>query len=288
MLARARGLPRGVPWAVATPALYYRSDLLREAGADPPRSCQELVDVAAQLADPPRRWGLGMPGPGQGGEELLHALALAMPPGDEAAGAQADLMQRLERALELVVEMQARGALQPETLSWGELELVQAFAQGRLGMVIAGPWAAWLLRAADQARVDLPPTEETAQSFEWAVAPLPVAEGGAGQVSVDWLVAFADTDRAEAAEKLLRYMAELESQRALAMLCGAPALTGLWAELAGSPPWSGHIPALRPGSGLPLGEWSDLRLRIASALYWALSGRLAPGAALERATIGEP
>ncbi len=287
VLDRARGVPRGVPWAVATPALYYRADLLRDAELRPPRTPVELAECARELADPPHRFGLGVPGPGQGGEELLHALALGFTPAGDDEDEDAAIEERLERALELLVSMQAGGALQPEVLTWGEFELVEAFAQGRLGMVIGCPWAAQVLRQADAERAARAAAEgvegDAAEPFEWAVAPLPVTDGGAGQVRVDWLIAFADTDRPENAMRFLRFMAERETQRALAMLCGAPAMTSLSRELADTPPWSGHIPALHDGAGLPLGKWPDLRVRLGEALYWALSGRLTPAEALQHA-----
>jgi len=281
VLERGGGLPRGAPWAVATPALYYRADLLAEAELEPPQTFAELADCARALAQPPERFGLGVPGPGAGGEELLYALALALAPPEGEDDADAIEQSRLQRALELLVGLQADGALQPEVLTWGESELVEAFAQGRLGMLIGRPWVAQMLRG----RAQRPPVE-------WAVAPLPGEDGGSGTVQVDWLFAFGDTDRAENAQRFLRFMAEKESQRALAMLCGAPALRSLSEELAGAAPWSGHIPALRHGGGLPLGRWDDLRGRLGEALALALSGRMTPAEALrppgEEAEAGLP
>jgi len=269
VLARGGGVPRGVPWAVATPAIYYRADLLAEAGLAPPETFAQLVECARALAQPPERFGLGVPAPGAGGEELLHALGLALAPPEGEDDSAAVEQSRLRRALELLVDLQAKGALQPEVLTWGERELVEAFAQGRLGMVIGRPWMAQMLRA----RADADPVE-------WAVAPLPREDEGCGTVHVDWLFAFTDTDRADNALRFLRFMAERESQRALAMLCGVPALRSLSGELGRTSPWSGHIPALRHADGLPLGRWSHLRERLGGALALALSGRMTPAEAL--------
>jgi ABC-type glycerol-3-phosphate transport system substrate-binding protein len=168
--------------------------------------------------------------------------------------------------MQFLVDMQARGALQPEVLTWGELELADAFAEGRLGMLIGGPWVGQRLRAT---------------TVEWAAAPLPLEDQGTGSVQVDWLIALADTDRADNAQRFLHFMAERESQRALVMLCGAPGLRSLSEELAGTSPWSAHIPALRGGGGLPLRDWADLRARLNGALSMALSGRMTPAEALQ-------
>lgn len=67
VIERGGGAPRGVPWAVSTPAVYYRADVVRELGLQAPTTLVELADLAARLADPPARFGLGVPGPGGGG-----------------------------------------------------------------------------------------------------------------------------------------------------------------------------------------------------------------------------
>jgi ABC-type glycerol-3-phosphate transport system substrate-binding protein len=297
VMRRLPGQARGVPWEVSTYALYYRPDLLTEADAEVPQTLQEVVTVAEALADPPARFGLGLPQPLSGGEELLHALAVAAgeaapedeitaedePQADEEGEAEEAAPDRRRRgeadhagALELLVELQSRGALQPETLTWSQPELIDLFVEGRLGMLIAPISAARALRAAEE-----PP--------EWAVAPLPIEPEGAGYLSVQWMVAFADTDRPENAIGLLRYMAEVESQRMLAMMPGVPGTRELADELSGQSPWSAHIAALTGDAGaegVPLSRWERLKPQLGEALVYALSGRLTPREALTRA-VGE-
>lgn len=271
VIERGGGAPRGVPWMISTPAVYYRADLAHDLGLAPPATLDELADLAAALADPPARYGLGLPGPDAGGAELLHALALACGPAAEGDAADRNVPgdDLLEAALALLVRMQASGAVQPEVLTWGEAELVAAFADGRLGMIIGGPDIGQTLRSRAKDVVG-----------EWAACPLPRAPGGRGQVEVQWLVAFADTDRPELAERFLRFMAERDTQRALTMLCGVPAFTALRGELTRVEPWRAHLPALDNGAGLPLRDWEVLRRRIGTAICWCLSGRLTPAAAL--------
>lgn len=286
VLRRARGAPHGVPWAVATPALYYRADLLEEAGLAVPSTLEELLECATELADPPHRYGLGLPGPGGGGETLLHALAQAYGPLRETErrhedGEQSDVTEEpmeeavepLEQALDLLVQMQAAGALQPEVLTWSEAELVELFAAGRLAMMIAQPEAARALRVTGQAQ----------QPVEWATAAMPTQPEGIGQVQVHWLVIFRSSNRQEIAMRFLSYMAEQESQRALAMMPSVPATRLLAGELAGTQPWSGHVPALEGGEGVPISTWERFRRELADAFAWAMSGRLSPNEALEHA-----
>jgi len=282
VMRRLPGQTRGVPWRVSTRALYYRSDLLAEAELDVPATLDELVACAAALAKPPARYGMGMPRPLGGGEDLLYALARAAGAVELADAADGPTLsdgsseQRrnvrpdYERALELLLDMQSRGALQPETLTWSEAELVDLFAQGRLAMVIAPIWATRVLRAADEAP-------------QWAVAPLPMAADGTGALAVDWLVTFEGTDRQENALRLMRYVAEKESQRLLAMMSGVPATHELVEEFGGMEPWSAHVAALGEADGVPLASWDRLRPKLADALIYALSGRLTPREALAEA-----
>ena len=282
VMRRLPGQTRGVPWRVETRALYYRPDLLAEAELDVPATLDELVACAEALAKPPACYGMGMPRPLGGGEELLYALARAAGAVELADAADGPTLsdgsseQRrnvrpdYERALETLLDMQSRGALQPETLTWSEAELVELFAQGRLAMVIAPIWATRVLRA----------TEEAPQ---WAVAPLPMAADGTGALAVDWLVTFEDTDRQENALRLMRYVAEKETQRLLAMMSGVPATRELVEELGGMEPWSAHVAALGDADGVPLASWDRLRPELADALIYALSGRLTPREALAEA-----
>jgi len=281
VMRRLPGQARGVPWRVSTRALYYRPDLLAEEELSVPATLDDLVACAEALAEPPARYGLGMPSPTGGGEELLHALAraegaveLAGAGGPTLSDGTSEERRRTrpdyEAALERLVELQSRGALQPETLTWSEAELVDLFAQGRLAMVIAPIWATRVLRATD----DVP---------QWAVAPLPMAEDGTGSLTVDWLVVFADSDRQEVALRLMRYVAEKESQRMLAMMSGVPGTRELVAELGATEPWSAHVAALGDADGVPLASWDRLRPELGNALVYALSGRQTPREALEAA-----
>lgn len=285
VMLRLPGQARGVPWDVSTYALYYRRDLLEQADLPVPETLEALVDGAEALADPPRRFGLGLPAPHAGGEELLHALAQAIgePASDDdeaQEGPEETADERRDRedgepdytaALEMLVELQSRGAFQPEIMTWSDGELVELFIEGRLAMLIAPISAVRQLREAEHAP-------------EWASTALPVAESGVGYLSVQWLVVLGNTSRPEAAVRLLRYVAEPESQRMLAMLPSVPAMREIADELSTRSPWQAHIAALQTATGVPLSRWERRRPQLAEALAYAISGRLTPEEALSGAT----
>ncbi|MGI5819966.1 MAG: ABC transporter substrate-binding protein [Armatimonadota bacterium] len=281
VMRRLPGSARGVPWSVATYALYYRPDLFEDAELALPRTLDALAECAEALADPPRRFGLGLPQPLGGGSELLHALALAIgqaPAREDADGNEEPEAGQSPRpdepdyasALELLLDMQSRGALQPETLTWTDGELLDLFVEGRLAMLIAPISAARTLRGAEAAP-------------EWAAAPLPVADEGMGHLSSEWMVIFGSTNRRDNATRLLRYIAERESQRMLAMMPGVPAMRSIADELRDQSPWRAHIAALEGAEGVPHARWDRLRPQLGEALAYALSGRLTPREALSLA-----
>lgn len=262
---------RGVPWTVATTALYYRSDLLAEVELEPPRDFEQLVECAVALADPPQRYGFGLPGVGFGAEGLLYALALAA--GGETADEEGEVEPTaapFERALGLLVELQSRGALQPEVLTWTEAELGELMAAGRLGMMVGRPWLAAMLRRGPE-------------GIKYGALPLPREPEGTNHVTVDWLVAFRETDRQEEALKLLQFVAEEGSQRALAMVGGVPATKGLCEELEGRAPWEAHLEGLAEARGLPLDDWLRLKAELGNAVTYAISGRRSAAEALQEA-----
>ncbi len=295
VLARGKhgGALCGVPWVAATEALYYRSDLLGDAGLAPPKSAAGLVQCAIELADPPSRYGFGVPGPGLGGEGTLHALATGLGVTADDDGATKPTASPFVDALQMLVQMQSGGGLQPEVLTWSEVELARLMAQGRLAMMVGRPWVDALLRQAEEDRqtqlaeaVDMGEDGEgrarelRAQKIEWSQAPLPRAEGGATHLAVDWLVVFGNTDASEQALRFLRFVAEEDSQLALAMLGGVPATKRLAAELGGTTPWAGHLQGLADARGLPLQGWDLLSRQLSDALNYAISGRRTPAEAL--------
>lgn len=287
----------GVPWVVATEALYYRSDLMSQAGLHPPESFEELAECAAKLADPPRRYGLGVPGAGWGGEELVHVLAAAQGEIERNdAGSIEPNQPPFASALTLLQTLQSRGGVQPEVLTWSEAELAELMIRGRLAMMLARPWLGIMLDRAEAARQlelrecqklgeagQARAAELQAAKIEWDTAPLPVANGGAGHLTVDWLVLFRTSNSPQAAHRFLAWLAHDDRQRALAMLGGVPATVRLARQCAAEPRWRGHLVGLETARGLPIEQWAQLRPRLGEALGYVISGRLSPQEALSQA-----
>ncbi len=272
ILDRGEGTPPGVPWSVSTPALYYRPRQFQQLDLPFPQTPQELIDAGVALRQPPTRFGLGVPAPGAGCEELVHALTLAVGPNDDVLGSDAWYLP----GAELLIEMRSASILQPEILTWTEPELLEMFIEGRIAMMIAGPSAAAKLareEARREQRAEEDP-EHALPTLDWAVAPLPRAEGGVAQVQVDWIAAFADTDRPQEARRFLRYLASEEKQRELGAIFGVCALSDPGQAASEDPVQVAHGAGLSNARGVPLEGWEDQRSRLANALALALSGRM--------------
>jgi ABC-type glycerol-3-phosphate transport system substrate-binding protein len=137
---RVGGKLLGLPWRLDAQALYYRHDLLETAGLKPPTTLGELAAAATKLSQPPGIYGLGLPGlPGGDGVStylgLLHAFGGE--PVDEQGAVQL-ASDAATRALAYWVEMARAGGTPPEALTWSGSEVEEAFAGGRIAMVLAG------------------------------------------------------------------------------------------------------------------------------------------------------
>lgn len=270
---RASGKLVGVPWMARSRALYYRADLLEAAKLKPPQTLAQLKAAALALADPPGRYGLGLPAQGGGGalDAFLDLLdAQGGQPHDDS-GALKLTSPQAQAALAYWVELRQAGALQPEGLSWPEEELQTTFIQGRVGMVIGGPE---LLQRAHGEAPDL----------KVGVAPLPVDHDRALPITLDVLVALNTTRQPAQVTEFLRFMATAEAQRAMSLMGGLPTYRGQLHAVEGDADVRPFVLGLEQARGLPMQELDRAQQIVEHALLLALSGRETPAAALQTAT----
>lgn len=189
----------GVPWYVDTRLLFYRRDILQQAGFDaPPRTWDEWQRVLAAIKQTGGdRYGLLLP---LNEPEPLIALALQQGEpllrddgrwgGFSSAG--------FRRALSFYAAMfrnqwaPAVGGAQISNV-WSE------FGSGRFAFYISGPWnIGEFERRLSAERQD-----------DWMTAPLPGPNGpGASTAGGSSLVVFRSSQRREAAWRLVEYLSE--------------------------------------------------------------------------------
>ncbi len=202
---RVGGTLYGVPWYVDTRLLFYRRDLLRQAGfAAPPTSWQEWRAMLAALAKQgnPDRYGILLPL-----NEFEPLLALALQQAepllreDGRWGNFTDAGFR--RALAFYLEMFQRRWAPPLAAAaisnvWNE------FGRGRFAFYVSGPWNIGELQRR------LPPDRQDT----WTTAALPGPDGpGASIAGGASLVVFRASRHPAAAWRLIEFFSQPDVQR---------------------------------------------------------------------------
>jgi len=209
----------GVPWFADVGMLYYRTDLLEEAGLDaPPRTWDELMEMAREVQDKTNtQYGLLFQGAEyEGGvvnglEFIYNAGAEVMPPDDptkiviDQGGADKGLAMQQR----LVVE-----GVAPEAVStWKELETQDAFIKGNAVFMRSWPFVYGTILGGKETGSELKPDQV-------GVAPIPtLAEGDesfSGQGGWNFFIN-ADTKKADECFKFIEYMIQPEIQAEFAV-----------------------------------------------------------------------
>ncbi|WP_208636281.1 ABC transporter substrate-binding protein [Ochrobactrum quorumnocens] len=113
--------------------LYYRADLFKEAGLEPPKTCEDFRNAAIKLTDAPNRYGFGLRG-GKGGWDQWGAFVLSqggevMPGGLTTPSAVA--------ANQWVIDLfQKDKVIPPSAPNDGFQEIISAFKTGKTAMTI--------------------------------------------------------------------------------------------------------------------------------------------------------
>ena len=195
---------RGIPWYVDTRVLFYRSDLLSQAGFDkPPRSWAdwERALAAVKKLAGPSRYAILLP---LNEFEPLLALALQQ---HESLLSQDGQWARFSsagfrRALDFYAGM-FRNAWAPAMSDSAISNVWSEFGRGYFSFYISGPWNI----AEFKRRL---PAE---QQQNWMTAPLPGPDGpGASTAGGSSLVIFRTTRHAQAAWRLIEYLSEPGTQ----------------------------------------------------------------------------
>ena len=213
----------GIPWYIDTRLLFYRRDILAQAGFDaPPRSWDEWQRMlsAIKARSGPNRFGVLLP---LNEFEPLLVLGLQQ---DEPLLADGGRRGNFEsagfrRALAFYVEMFRRGYAPPLTNAdvsnvWNE------FARGYFSFYITGPWNI------GEFKRRLP--AELQQS--WMTAPLPGPNGpGASIAGGSSLVIFSASRVKDAAWQWIEYLSQPDVQRRFHELTGdLPPRRATWNE----------------------------------------------------------
>jgi multiple sugar transport system substrate-binding protein len=261
----------GVPWYVDTRLVFYRRDLLSEAGfSAPPRSWHQWTQMLAAIERQarPDRHGILLPL-----NEFEPLLALALQQDEPLLrdeGRWGNFRSPgFRRALTFYLEMFQRGwapAVADAAISnvWSE------FGRGRFVFYVSGPWNIGEL----QRRL---PAD---QQHTWATAPLPGPDGpGASIAGGSSLVVFRASRHQAAAWQLIEFLSRPAVQRRFHALTGdLPPRRATWRDpqLAGdahAQAFREQLERARPAPKVP--EWeriaAEMRLVAERAVRRGLS-----------------
>lgn len=209
---RADGTLYGVPWYVDTRLLFYRRDVLAQAGfSAPPRSWPEWTRMLAAVAEHRRPEGHAMLLPLNEVEPLL-ALALQQhEPLLREDGRWGNFASPgFRRALAFYLEIFQQGWA-PRLAQVAIANVWQEFGRGRFAFYISGPWNIGELRRR------LPTEFQDA----WTTAPLPGPDGpGTSIAGGSSLVMFRASRHQPAAWRLIEFLSQPAVQLRFQALTG--------------------------------------------------------------------
>lgn len=259
----------GIPWYVDTRLLFYRVDLLREAGFDaPPRDLaawQAQMD-AIRATSHDTRWGALLP---TNEYDQLLALALQQDTPLLRDGGRYGNFQSagFKRTLAFYVGLFKRGDVPPYTNvqvsnPW------QAFARGDFVFYLSGPWNIGEFRKRIPA----------AQQSEWSTAQLPGPDGPGDSVSYgSSLVILQHSQHKAAAWKLIEYLSRPDVQvRFYRLLGDLPARRSAWDSpvLKNDPKlraFRAQLEHMRPAPQVP--EWEQIVNMMQNVAARAIAGQ---------------
>jgi multiple sugar transport system substrate-binding protein len=268
---RVDGTLYGVPWYVDTRLLFYRQDLLAQAGfSAPPRSWQEWREmlVAVQGSAGPDRFALLLPL-----NEFEPLLALALQQDEPLlrdGGRWGNFSAPgFRQALGFYLEMFERGWA-PAVASAAIANVWIEFGRGRFAFYVSGPWNIGELRRR------LPADQQE----RWMTAPLPGPEGP--NVSIaggSSLVVFRASRHQAEAWRLVEFLSQPAIQRRFHALTGdLPPRRATWQDpgLAGdvqARAFREQLERVEPAPKVP--EWeriaNEMRLVAERAVHGELS-----------------
>ncbi|MFB3910292.1 MAG: sugar ABC transporter substrate-binding protein [Candidatus Eisenbacteria bacterium] len=264
------GMPYGIPWYVDTRLLFYRADLLREAGYDSMpgdwagwRAAMEAI----RRASGGKTYGIFLP-INEWAQPAILGLQAGSPLLADNATRGAFSEPPFRRAFAFYVGL-FKDELSPPVTNNEIANMYQEFGRGTFAMVITGPW-----NLGEFAR-RLPPEQQD----DWTTAPLPGPTGPASGLSLaggSSLVLFRESEHKEEAWKLILFLSERERQLEFRELTGdLPANRAAWddSSLAADPrlvAFREQLQRVTPTPKVP--EWELIASRLAIEAERAVRG----------------
>jgi multiple sugar transport system substrate-binding protein len=216
-----------VPWFTEARSIYYRKDLLEQAGVDPETAFTDWDAFKATLrklkdsgaVDNEETYAYGSPGK-QAFDLVHHVMPFVWDAGgaelsEDATTSTIDSPEAQE-GVEFIADLLPEGLYDPTALEKDAQQVEDSFKAGRLAVWIGGPW---VLAARERKDDD---TWAADVRSNVGVAPMPAGPSGEAYTFVGGsnLMMFENAENKDAAWRLLQYLSEDETQTAYADLMG--------------------------------------------------------------------
>jgi multiple sugar transport system substrate-binding protein len=260
-----------------TIALFYNADILKKAGAQPPKTWDELRATAKQLTRG-KQYGIAFSAPANYEGTWQFLPFMWSNGGDEKDIATSETAG----ALQLLVDLVGDGSASKSVVNWTQADVNDQFKAGNAAMMINGPWQFPVLNAE--------------KSLNYKVAPTPAPKPGATVVSPlggeTWTVPqTGNKARQQKAAKIVECLNTDENQlRQARERQTVPTKTALQDKFVAEQPamkaFSELVATARARTGELGAEWPKAATKIYTAEQAALTGQASPSKALERAQNG--
>lgn len=260
-----------------TIALFYNTEILEEAGIEPPTSWEELKTSAAALTEGDR-YGLAL-----SAINTYEGTWQFLPFMWSSGGDEADIATpETAAAIQLWKDLLDAGSMSQSVVTWGQADVADQFGAGNAAMMVNGPWNFGALAEVE--------------GLEYGIVPIPAPTSGGTVISPfggeAWTVPqTGDEARMASAADFVQCLGGQEAVVAASVGTNTvptdPSLSDeVVAEVPNLESFAVQVPDLRARTGQLGPEWPAQATAIYEAVQNALVGGMTPEDALAQAQDG--
>lgn len=188
------GTVYGLPWTASARAMFYNKDLFDAAGAEAPKTWEDVREAATAISENTDAFGFGLQGKEIETDVYWYYAMWSFGADiiDEDGTSGIDSPEAIEAA-EFYKQLIDEGLTQPEPTAYNRENVQDLFKQGRLGMVITAPFLIGQL--ADEA-----------PDLEYGIAPVPRAEEQVTYGVTDSIMMFSSSTKKNEAWRFLEFI----------------------------------------------------------------------------------
>jgi multiple sugar transport system substrate-binding protein len=271
------GKTYGLPVAVTSRLLFYRTDLFAKAGLKAPSNWNDLMTAAVKTANPPKTYGLGVPASGVEVDTYFDYFLFNNGGAIlDSQGKSALSSPQSVQALQFLTDLVNKGGSQPKPTGFTREQIIEMFKAGQLSMYPTGPWLNAMIKAADP-------------SLKYSTAPFPANNGQPSKavaVTDSFGISATSTHKAEA-WKFVQFMYQPKYRQQFDQTEGMlPELKSVAASpYYQAPAYKPFVDALSTAVFQPQHpKFETIQQIMTVAVQKALSGQASPKQALDEAT----